>query len=90
MELPQTQVLFPTLLAAASNESLKTYTILTIKLFTLKNHKEAKNDTCIYISFLSWIRLTLPVALPVVWSVLGPVDELVVVPLPDNQSKSSV
>lgn len=33
---------------------------------------------------------TLPVALPVVWSLLGPVEELVVVPLPLNQSKSSV
>lgn len=88
MELHQTQVLFPTLFVAASTELLKSYTILIIKLFKLKNHKEAKND--VYISFFSWIRLTLPVALPVVWSVLGPVDELVVVPLPDNQSKSSV
>ena len=32
----------------------------------------------------------LPVAFPVVWSFRGPVEELVVAPLPDNQSKSSV
>lgn len=36
MELHQTQVLFPTLIVAASTESLKSYTILIINFLNLK------------------------------------------------------
>lgn len=53
MELHYSQVLFRTLFVAASTESLKSYTILIIKLFKLKNIKKLK---IMYLCFLSGIK----------------------------------